>query len=645
MRFNVILSLLKKEFLNIIRDRKSFLIMILLPLLIFPLLIGMMSIIMTTFTQVDDTIKFGVNYHVTDDFQHFVNKYSDDYEITIIYDDVDSLKKMFDNDEIGVYVINNGNNYELHYDESNSSFIASSIIVENIYKDYRELYIENTLNDLNVDYQLIKNSFNVTFVQESVTEMGSLIPSVISMALIMIVSSVCFSVAIDVTTSEKEKGTLETLLSLPIKKSELITSKFITVFALSSMSGILTYISLFGTMYFAGNTLSMLGVSGLTIGFKSLLIFLIAILLISLLFSGLLLSITIFSKNLKEAQNSLYPLELFVTLISLLPMFGVNASLKYALIPFVNISLLFNNALATNIDFIFVILTFASTIIYSILLIIIISKLYNQEDILFNTKNMLYLSFKNGKSKKVYFSVLASIFMAVITYLLAMYFSLIFINTSKYFLVSIMPFTIALVVLVSGTLVNFDFKKGLKINKFEFSKFCYSLMMYIAVYIIANFIIQFVAIIFPSVVKDYSVFESFLSFDNLLMSVLVVAVLPAISEEILFRGVIFNSFQKKFGSVIAIICSALIFGIYHLNWLQSIFAFILGLMLAYTYIKTKSLVVPMILHFLNNLLAVLSSYYEIIYFSVSIPSLITIVIFAFGLLILSIYLFEIKDKE
>ncbi|MBE6148451.1 MAG: CPBP family intramembrane metalloprotease [Firmicutes bacterium] len=645
MRIRVVLSLLKKEFLNIIRDRKSFIIMILLPLLIFPLLIGLVSVMLTSFTKVDDVIKFGVNYEISEDFKKFVENYSENYDIEIIYDSQKALEEKFDSDELGVYVIKKENTYEIHYDENNTTFLASSAIVENIYNDYKEEYIANTLTNIGVDYDEIKKSFEITFVQESVTEMGSFIPSIISMALIMIISSVCFSVAIDVSTSEKEKGTLETLLSLPIKKAELITSKFITVFVLSCMSGILTYISLFGTLALSGNILSLLGVSGISVSPKVLVIYLVAIVLISLLFSGLLLSVTIFSKNLKEAQNSLYPLELFVTFISMLPMFGVNASIKYSVIPFVNISLLFNNALSSNIDLIFVLLTFGSTIIYSILLITVVSKIYNQEDILFNTKSMNYLTFKNGKSKSICFSVLTSMFIAIVIYLLAMYFSLVFINKSVYFLSAIMPITIVLVIFIAGLIIKLDFKKSFKFNKFHFSKFFHSFMLYVGIYILANLVINIIGRLFPSIVTDYSLIESFLNFDNLVLAILVTALLPAIAEEILFRGVIFNSFNKKYGAMVAILVSALIFGVYHMNWLQGLFAFILGLSLAYVYLKSGSLFVPIILHFINNLIAVLVNHYEVLNFSISSGCGIYLVISALILTILAIYILETPKKE
>ena len=644
MRINVILSLLKKEFLNIVRDRKSFIIMILLPLLMFPLMIGLISIILTTFTKVNDTIKFGVNYEINSDFKEFVDNYSDKYKIKIIYDNEEKLKEMFDDDKLGIYIIKNNNTYELHYDENKTTEVATSSIIENLYKDYREKFITDRLAQRGISYDEIKNLYKIEFVQESVTEMGSLIPSVISMVLVMIISSVCFSVSIDVTTSEKEKGTLETLLSLPIRKTELITSKYITVFLLSVLSGFLTYVSLFCTLYFAGNILSTLGVISIKIDFSVLIIYFISIILISLLFSGLLLSVTIFSKNLKEAQNSLYPLEIFVTIVSMLPMFGIKASMKFAIVPFINISLLFNNVLSSTINPFFVILTFSSSIIYSILLIIIISKLYNQEDILFNSKALSYISFKNGKSKTICFNSFTALLIAIIILLLDVYFSLLFITSSKYILLAMMPITTFIVITIASILVNLDIKESFKLNKFKFRSFIILFLLYIGTYILGNFIIEFTANIFPSIVKNFNIYSELLITDNLMLSILVMAVLPAIFEELLFRGILFTSFNKKYGFMIAAFVSALLFGVYHMNWIQGIYAFIFGLAFAYSYYKSNSIFVSIIFHFINNLIATLSSYFDVFNFTISAFNTVILIIIGLFLIIFSIYMMETQKN-
>ena len=194
MKSRVLLSLLKKEFLNIVRDRKSFIIMILLPLLMFPMMIGLMSLILTTFTKVDGgKITIGVNYNITSDFKEFVDNYSDNYEINIIYEDEDKLKEDFKEEKISLYVIKDENNYVLHLDENSTTKAASNSIIKNLYADYKEIYITNRLSQMGIDYEEVKNEFALSAVQENITQMGSLIPSVISMALVMIISSVCFA--------------------------------------------------------------------------------------------------------------------------------------------------------------------------------------------------------------------------------------------------------------------------------------------------------------------------------------------------------------------------------------------------------------------------------------------------------------------
>lgn len=640
MRNNVVKALLKKEFLNIIRDRKSFIFMILLPLLMFPLLVGLMSFILTSFTKIDPTITIGVNYDVSDDFKNYVDSLNSTYEIVFNKGSNEQLKENFDDGKINLYVIKEGNTYSLHYDQNDNTSFANSSIIENIYYDYQTKYVENKLKEKGIDYESIKDEFKVETVQESVTEMGSFVPTIISMALISVITSVCFSLSIEVTTSEKEKGTLETLLSLPIKKSELITSKLLVVFGMSSLSGILAYISLFGTLFFAKDILKLLGVTSIIIDFKILIIFLIAILLLSLLLSGLLLSISVFCKTLKEAQNTLFPLELLATFISMLPMLGIKASIKYSLIPFVNIALLFNTTLSSNIDIMFVILSLLSTLCYSIILINIVSRVYNEEDVLFNTKSMNYLIFEKGKSKTICFSPLTSIIISVIIYLLAMYFSLMFITSSQYLLLAIMPLTILFVIFISSILVKLDIKKSFKINKFSLKKLYIFFLLYVGTYILSTTLVDVVSRIFPKIVTDYSQYESMLNVDNIFMAIFLIALLPAVAEELLFRGVIFNSFNKRYKVSIAIFISALLFGVYHMNWIQGIFAFFMGLTLAYGYYKTGSIFPSIIIHFINNAFSVISDKLGILDFNMPLVTQICIIFLAIILVGSSLYIFE-----
>lgn len=76
-------------------------------------------------------------------------------------------------------------------------------------------------------------------------------------------------------------------------------------------------------------------------------------------------------------------------------------------------------------------------------------------------------------------------------------------------------------------------------------------------------------------------------------------IVPAFIEEMVFRGIVMQSL-RRFGDMFALVASALIFGIFHLNLIQMPYAFILGLCIGYFVMRTGSLWVGIIIHFLNN---------------------------------------------
>ena len=78
-----------------------------------------------------------------------------------------------------------------------------------------------------------------------------------------------------------------------------------------------------------------------------------------------------------------------------------------------------------------------------------------------------------------------------------------------------------------------------------------------------------------------------------------IAIIPAITEEIAFRGVVLN-FLRPYGDGFAILISSILFGLVHGNFVQIPFAFIVGLVCAVLVVKTNSIIPSMLLHLLNN---------------------------------------------
>lgn len=78
-------------------------------------------------------------------------------------------------------------------------------------------------------------------------------------------------------------------------------------------------------------------------------------------------------------------------------------------------------------------------------------------------------------------------------------------------------------------------------------------------------------------------------------------VISPIAEEVLFRGIVYNRLDRLFGRTIAIIGSALLFGVYHGNIVQALYGFILGVLIAVLYERYGAFVVPVLIHSAANI--------------------------------------------
>lgn len=147
-----------------------------------------------------------------------------------------------------------------------------------------------------------------------------------------------------------------------------------------------------------------------------------------------------------------------------------------------------------------------------------------------------------------------------------------------------------------------DTPKADKIKKGKVSRgkmTSYVLMGIAAMYVIG----YIVEIILDKIEVNPTMIENALFFDKSMLGYILffveIAVLPAIFEELLFRKVMLNG-AKKYGTVFAIVFTAVMFGLIHMNIPQAINAMLIGLLFAYLDIKTGSILPSVILHFINN---------------------------------------------
>lgn len=86
----------------------------------------------------------------------------------------------------------------------------------------------------------------------------------------------------------------------------------------------------------------------------------------------------------------------------------------------------------------------------------------------------------------------------------------------------------------------------------------------------------------------------------IVITIICAGIIIPIVEEIIFRGLIFNRIKFQYNLTAAMLISSVVFGIYHGNIIQGIYATMLGVCLAYTYNKTKNILIPIFIHISAN---------------------------------------------
>ncbi|HZS72633.1 MAG TPA: ABC transporter permease, partial [Candidatus Acidoferrum sp.] len=197
--------------------------------------------------------------------------------------------------------------------------------------------------------------------------------------------------AMDLTAGEKERGTMETILSSPISRMHLVLGKFLLVFTTALTTAALSVLSM-GISFAIANTLRatpiQAGENGMTfhIGFGAALSVFIMALPLAVLFSSVLITIATFAKSYKEAQSYITPLIFIVVLPAIAAMIPtIELDPKLALIPVLNVSLLCKELVIGTYHWNYIALIFASTCVYAAVALFLAVKMFQRESVLFRS--------------------------------------------------------------------------------------------------------------------------------------------------------------------------------------------------------------------------------------------------------------------
>lgn len=379
---NNIIVTLKKELKLIIRDKKSLLMMALTPLFI-PIFVILMSYIYEEIATNNEDKKYvvGVNYSLSNIEKELLSKELD----IIYYDNIDNIKKDYDKKKIISYIIKDNNNYNIYTNtQSEDGSMAISYIVSYL-DNYNNYLGQSYLIDNNIDLNKVYNNINYNINEikgESV--FGN---QIILMAITFIIMSITLSsiyTSTDTTAGEKERGTLETILTFPISRKELVLGKYLAI----SMSGLITLmigilLSLI-SLYYVKNTFTIYDNVIFNINIITITLIVLILIFYTFFISGICITIASFTKTFKEAQSALTPISLITCVPMFLELLNININGALAFIPIINHTIVVNEILTGTININSIIITIISSIIYIILLMIFINKMYKSEKILFS---------------------------------------------------------------------------------------------------------------------------------------------------------------------------------------------------------------------------------------------------------------------
>jgi len=378
---NSILITIKKEIRSILRDKKT-----LITLLVFPLFIPMMIFLYSYIYEDSSESKsylIGINYDVNSTERSLIDEAGLEVKE---FDSLDNMKASYDNGEIFGYIDydKNDNTYTIYTNkDSNDGMYVNSYI--NAYLvSYNEYLKELYLIGEDIDIEEASNNFEI----EEVNLEGEnfLLSLIFNIAFTYIVMSIVISstnMATSATAVEKENGTMETLLTFPIKVKDLVIGKYMATAIVGIISSIIGLILTIISLVIATNYFDSFKDINFSFGVDTILLSIVIIILASLFIAGLSILVTSRTKSFKEAQSISSVLS-FITIIPMMvSLMEASISTMYYFIPILNYTQILMDIFSGVGVINNILIVVISSIVYIGGVIYFVIKKYKVEEVLF----------------------------------------------------------------------------------------------------------------------------------------------------------------------------------------------------------------------------------------------------------------------
>ena len=396
--------LLVKEIKQLFRDTKTIVQTVVVPTFITPLLVGAIFWYVGSIATEETKKTYEISVYSSAD-SLLIDDLNDSDRLAITKEG--SLEAVieavtFDKSEIGLAFddsfvddLTSNNSAQLTiYSKDIDTFSQAKSIVSNIVDDYEESIRNNRLELLNLDENYVNpitiNEEDLTTEEESA---GSIFGALLALFFVMYVISGSMYPAIDLGAGEKERGTMETLISTNISSVDIIIGKMLSVTssailtATFSMLGFAIPILVIFLFYADSVNEYLYGLLSAIVNPVALIGVFVLIIPLSVFMGAFLLAISVYAKTPKEAGLLLGNVLIVFIIPCYVPLINPGLELDFvgALIPCYNLALITNNLIAGTVDWFLYSVALLSTIVYCIVAIYITYIMFDDENVIFRS--------------------------------------------------------------------------------------------------------------------------------------------------------------------------------------------------------------------------------------------------------------------
>jgi len=387
----------KKELLDTLRDRRTLISMIVIPLLIFPLLIGISSRFIISHVQTAQEKNLRIGLQTSGNAEEFKSMLLQANKVQVMENlTAESGRSLIESDSLEAFIafardfdeqvekLHSGN-VTLYYKSTEKNDIEKQRVLE-ILKEYEMKLRINRFKKLNIDESTINpmkiNEWNLASMKERIAEVvGGLLPYLI---IIFCFMGTMYP-AIDLAAGEKERGTLETILTSPANRMQILLGKFCVVVLIGIAAAIVSMIGVYvGIIQMKEIPSELLKTILGILQFRSIILLLSMLLPLTVFFAAVLLSLSFYAKSFKEAQSIISPMMIIIIVpafIGLMP--GMTLNTITALIPVLNVSLATKAIIAESASTLLLAEVYLSSIFIAGISLYICTKIFDRESTIF----------------------------------------------------------------------------------------------------------------------------------------------------------------------------------------------------------------------------------------------------------------------